>query len=198
MYIARSLTWTATTSVSNVRTTLLPLELWGLLKSPLPHLFFGTRSASTGSSTSGDMTQTLLFWSRRRVQGVPLPEPRWLSNLCECPLEKDQEGLPVPARGSSQLGNPPGAPTSGPPRVWSRSYSEQGDHDPILPKRPEAFRPGPVRYPRVELRFLGRGRRESRQCRGKGVTAILLQYLRHGLKVSPREQAHQEGREKLR
>ena len=65
MYIAWSPTWTATTSVSNVRTTLLTLELRSLPEFSLPYFSFRTGSASAYSSTSGDMTQTLLSQSYR-------------------------------------------------------------------------------------------------------------------------------------
>ena len=132
-----------------------------------------------------------------QVQGVLLQEPGWLLSFCGCILGKDQEGLLAPARGSLRLNSSPGATASGPLRVWSRCHSEQGDHDPALPGRPEAFRPGQVRHPKPEPRLLGRGRRENRQCKGKGIVAILPQYSWHGVKVSPREQVYPEGREKL-
>ena len=56
-------TWTATISISNVRTTLLTLELRGLLEFSLPRLSSGTGSVSAGNSTSRSETQTALFWS---------------------------------------------------------------------------------------------------------------------------------------
>ena len=64
-YTAESSTWVATTSVSNVRTTLLSVELRGLPKFPLPRLSSGTGSASACSSTSGNMTETPLSRSRK-------------------------------------------------------------------------------------------------------------------------------------
>ena len=109
-----------------------------------------------------------------RVQGIPPPKPGWLTSFCGHLLGKDQEGLPIPARGSPQLGRPPEAPASGPPRVWPRYNSERGDYDLILPGRPEIFYPGPIGYPRPGPGLLGRGRGESRQCKGKGVATIVL------------------------
>ena len=59
-YITESLIRTARTSVSNLRTTLLPLELWDSLKFFLSHPSFGTGSVSTGKNTSGNEMQTTL------------------------------------------------------------------------------------------------------------------------------------------
>ena len=125
-----------------------------------------------------------------RVYGVSPPELRWLSSLCEHLLRKAQEGLPVPVGGNSRLGSPSEAPTSDSPNVWFRCNSEQLDHDPMLLERPETFRLGPDGCPKLWLELLRRGRRENRQREGKGNTPILLQYPRHGLEVSQREQAH--------
>ena len=62
-YNAESLTWTVTTSVSNVRTTLLLLELRDLSKFLLPRSSSRTKSVSVSSNTSGNKTQTALSWS---------------------------------------------------------------------------------------------------------------------------------------
>ena len=124
-----------------------------------------------------------------QVQGVPPSRPGWFPSFCGYLLGKDQEGLPVPTRGSLWLDSPPRALASNPPRVWSRRHSEGGDHDPILPERAKAFCPGPVGCPRQGPRLLERGHRESRQCRGKGVAVIFRQHPRHGFKVSQEEQA---------
>ena len=62
-YIAESPIWTATTSVSNMRTILLSLKLRGLPKFFLFRLCFGTGSVSAGSSTNRNKTETALSWS---------------------------------------------------------------------------------------------------------------------------------------
>ena len=60
MYIVESLIWTTRTSVSNMRTTLLLLELLGLPEFFLPYLTSGTGSVSADRYTSGSETQTAL------------------------------------------------------------------------------------------------------------------------------------------
>ena len=128
-----------------------------------------------------------------RVQGIPLPQSRWLTSLCRHLLGKDQKGLPAPARGNPRLGSPLGALASGLLRLWPRYNSEQGDYDPIIPGRPDTFHPGIVGGPRPRTGLLRRGCWENRQCKGKGVTTIVLQYPRDGLKISLREQARKKG-----
>ena len=92
-----------------------------------------------------------------QVQSVsPLP-PRWLTNFCGHLLGKDQKRHPVLASGSFWLGNPLRAPACNPPTVWPHCHSEWGDYDPILPKRSETFRPGPVKCPKPRLRLLRSG-----------------------------------------
>ena len=60
-YIAERPTWTAKTSVSNERTILLLLEIWGLPRSLLSCPSSKTRSVFAGNSTSRSETQTALF-----------------------------------------------------------------------------------------------------------------------------------------
>ena len=156
-----------------MRTTLLLQEPRGLPGFPLPCLFSGIGSASAGSSTNGDMTPIPCPGHVGRVQGIPPLKPGWLRSLYKYLLGKDQEGLPVLAREIPQLRSPPGATTNGLLRVWYRRYSERGDHDPILPRRPETLRLGLVGCLRQGLRLLGRGCWESRQCRGKSIARIL-------------------------
>ena len=64
-YIVKSPTWTATTSVSNLRTISLPLELWRLIKFFLPHPSSKTGWVCAGSNTSKGKTQTAQSQPRR-------------------------------------------------------------------------------------------------------------------------------------
>ena len=59
-YTMESLIWTATISVSNIRTIFLPLELRDLPGFLLPHLFCKTGSASASSNKSRNMMLKLL------------------------------------------------------------------------------------------------------------------------------------------
>ena len=68
----------------------------------------------------------------------------------------------------------------------------------MLPERPETFRPGPVECPRPGPGLLERGRRENRQCKGKGNAPIIFQHPQYRLKVSLEEQTRKKGGERLR
>ena len=132
------------------------------------------------------------------VQSVLLPKPGWLTSLYRHLLGKDQERLPLLARGNPWIDSLPRASTSNCLRVWLRCNSKQGDYDPTLPKRPKIFYLGLVGYPRPGTELLERGRWKNRQYKSKGVIIIIFKYLQDGFKMFPREQARKKRGEKLR
>ena len=122
-----------------------------------------------------------------QVQGIPPTKSRWLTSFCRHLLGKAQEGILAPAGGSSRLGSLLGVLASGLLRVWFRCNSKRRDHNLMLPGEPKTFCLGSVTCPRPWSELLERGYRENRQRKGKDDAPIFLHYLRHRLKVSPRE-----------
>ena len=84
-----------------------------------------------------------------QVQGVFLPKSRWLGSLYGYLLRKDQEKLPVLARGNLWLGSLFKVPASDLPKFWPCYNSKQENYDPIFLERPETgnwtFRKRPLR-----------------------------------------------------